>query len=73
MLTLFQVTVCEEVSDRKRWNWMIKYSGNSNSTLNYIFCETRRVAKSSIDYCPHLFQSNSQTSSVMTKDSIGKV
>lgn len=73
MLTLFQVAVCEEVSDGTRCNWMIKYSGNPASNLNYIFCVTRLVAKSSIHFCPHLFQSNSHKSSVMTKYSVGKV
>lgn len=73
MLILFQVTVCEAVSDGTRWNWMVKYSGNPDSNLNYIFCETRRVAKSSIHCCPHLFQSNSQKSSFMIKYCVGKV
>lgn len=40
MYTQFQVTLFEEVSDQIRCDWVIKYSGNTDSNLKCIFVRT---------------------------------
>lgn len=58
MYTQFQVSLFEEVSDQIRCDWVIKYSGNTDSNLKCIFCENKHLLNN--PFTAVLIQSNSQ-------------